>query len=66
MENARGSEGGTPREARSDGILFAPPHCLNTWKAEHQKEKCPFHFRKKSTPRKSKKQGTFFLFGVAE
>ena len=46
------------------------PHCsatcLNTWKAEPQKEKCPFHFRKNPPPRKSKEQGTFFLFGVAE
>jgi len=41
---------------------FAPPHCLNTWKAEPQKEKCPFHFRKNPPPRKSKEQGTFFSF----
>lgn len=45
---------------------FAPPHCLNTWKAEPQREKCPFHFRKKPPSRKLEKQGTFFLFGVAE
>ena len=45
---------------------FAPPHCPNTWRAEPQKEKCPFHFRKNPPPRKSEKQGTFFLFGVAE
>src|SRR3989338_6008074 len=43
----------------------APPHCPNTWKAEPQKEKCPFHFQKKLVARKSEKQGTFF-FGVAE
>jgi len=24
--------------------IEAPPHCLNTWKAEPQKEKCPFLF----------------------
>src|SRR3990172_5799991 len=46
------------------------PHCsatcLNTWKAEPQKEKCPFHFQKKLVARKYEKQGTFFLFGVAE
>src|SRR3989304_5758614 len=45
------------------------PHCsatcLNTWKAEPQKEKCPFHFQKKLVARKSEKQGTFFIFGVA-
>ena len=23
---------------------FVPPHCPNTWRAEPQKEKCPFHF----------------------
>jgi len=44
---------------------LAPPHCPNTWRAEPQKEKCPFHFRK-NHPRENKKQGTFFLFGVAE
>ena len=53
-------------------IVFAKPSphcsatCLNTWRAEPQKEKCPFHFRKNPPPRKSEKQGTFFLFGVAE
>ena len=26
--------------------IEAPPHCPNTWRAEPQKEKCPFHFRK--------------------
>ncbi|OGJ07123.1 MAG: hypothetical protein A2W52_02690 [Candidatus Taylorbacteria bacterium RIFCSPHIGHO2_02_49_25] len=31
-----------------------------------KKKKCPFHFRKNPLPRKSKKQGTLFLFGVAE
>ena len=45
--------------------IEAPPHCPNTWRAEPQKEKCPFHFRK-NHPRENKKQGTFFLFGVAE
>jgi len=35
-------------------------------RVEPQKEKCPFHFRKNPPPRKSKEQGTFFLFGVAE
>src|SRR3989344_3203500 len=65
--------------SRSFGKSFPPqkivlpklrPHCsatcLNTWKAEPQKEKCPSHFQKKSGARKSEKQGTFFLFGVAE
>ena len=46
--------------------IEALPHCLNTWRAKPQKEKCPFHFRKNPPPRKSEKQGTFFLFGVAE
>ena len=46
--------------------IEAPPHCPNTWRAEPQKEKCPFLFQKKSGARKSEKQGTFFLFGVAE
>ena len=45
---------------------LSPTHCPNTWRAEPQKEKCPFHFRKNPPPRKSKEQGTFFLFGVAE
>jgi len=30
-----------------------------------KKKKCPFRFRKNPPPRKSKEQGTFFLFGVA-
>src|SRR3990167_1361182 len=46
--------------------IETPPHCPNTWRAEPQKENCPFHFRKNPPPRKSEKQGTFFLFGVAE
>ena len=41
---------------------FAPPHCPNTWKAEPQKEKCPFHFRKKSTPAKNQKSKEHFFF----
>lgn len=41
--------------------IEAPPHYLNTWKAEPQKEKCPFHFRKNPPPRKSKEQATFFF-----
>jgi len=45
---------------------FAPPHCLNTWKAEPQKEKCPFHFRKNPPPAKNRKARDIFLFGVAE
>ena len=65
MENARESEGGAEHREVTE-FAFAPPHCLNTWKAEHQKEKCPFHFRKKSPRENQKKQGTFFLFGVAE
>ena len=40
--------------------------CPNTWRAEPQKEKCPFHFRKNHPRENQKKQGTFFLFGVAE
>jgi hypothetical protein len=32
---------------------------------QNTKEKCSFHFQKKSVARKSEKQGTFF-FGVAE
>src|SRR3990167_6671727 len=35
-------------------------------RAEPQKEKCPFHFRKNHPRENQKKQGTFFLFGVAE
>jgi len=46
------------------------PHCSatcpNTWRAKPQKEKCPFHFRKNHPRENQKKQGTFFLFGVAE
>ena len=41
---------------------FAPPHCPNTWRAEPQKEKCPFHFRKKSTPAKKQKSKEHFFF----
>src|SRR3989344_8239328 len=44
--------------------IEAPPHCPNTWRAEPQKEKCPFHFRKKPPPRKSKEQGKFFFLGL--
>src|SRR3989338_1287455 len=46
--------------------IEAPPHCPNTWRAEPQKEKCPFHFRKNHPRENQKKQGTFFLFGFAE
>src|SRR3989338_7361642 len=35
-------------------------------RAEPQKEKSPFHFRKNHPRENQKKQGTFFLFGVAE
>jgi len=41
---------------------FAPPHCPNTWRAEHQKRKVSFPFLEKITPAKTEKQGTFFLF----
>ena len=44
--------------------IEAPPHYPNTWRAEPQKEKCPFHFRKNPPPRKSKEQGTFFFLGL--
>ena len=39
----------------------APPHCPNTWRAEHQKEKCPFHFRKNPPPRNAKSKKHFFF-----
>jgi len=45
--------------------IEAPPHCPNTWRAEPQKEKCPFHFRK-IPPRENQKARDIFLFGVAE
>ena len=42
------------------------PHCsatcLNTWKAEPQKEKCPFHFQEKFHPRQIKKARDIFLW----
>ena len=41
--------------------IEAPPHCPNTWRAEPQKEKCPFHFRK-NTPAKIKKARNIFSF----
>src|SRR3989344_4904018 len=34
--------------------IEAPPQCPNTWRAEPQKEKCPFHFKKNPPPRKTK------------
>ena len=44
------------------------PHCsatcLNTWKAEPQKEKCPFHFRKNPPPRNQKSKRHFFFLGL--
>jgi len=52
------------RHARADRIV-ALPHCLNTWKAEPQKEKCPFLFRRNLSRANQEKRGTFF-FGVAE
>jgi hypothetical protein len=42
--------------------IEAPPHCPNTWRAEPQKEKCPFHFRKNHPPRKSEKARNIFSF----
>ncbi|MSU74673.1 hypothetical protein EXS57_02750 [Candidatus Kaiserbacteria bacterium] len=46
---------------------FAPPHCSNTWRAEHQKEKMSFPFLEKIHPRENQESKEhFFLFGVAE
>ena len=48
-------------------IVFAKPSphcsatCLNTWRAEPQKEKCPFHF-KKITPAQIRKARNIFSF----
>ena len=47
---------------KTESEIEAPPHCPNTWRAEPQKEKCPFHFRKKSPPRKSEKARNIFSF----
>src|SRR3989338_6175324 len=44
--------------------IEAQPHCPNTWRAEPQKEKCPFLFQRKLVARKSEKQGTFFFLGL--
>src|SRR3989344_8020413 len=40
---------------------FAPPHCPNTWRAEPQKEKCPFHFRKNQSRANPKSKEHFFF-----
>ena len=46
------------------------PHCSatcpNTWRAEPPKKNVLSTFKRNFTPAKSEKQGTFFLFGVAE
>src|SRR3989344_2386738 len=42
-----------------------PRHTARILGGQNPKEKCPFHFQKKSVARKSEKQGTFF-FWVAE
>ena len=44
------------------------PHCsatcLNTWRAEPQKEKCPFHFRKNWSRANPKSKEHFFFLGL--
>jgi len=42
---------------------FAPPHCPNAWRAEHQKEKCPFHFRKNHLRENTKSKELFSFWG---
>jgi hypothetical protein len=48
---------------RSGVTEFSSPRHLprNFW-AEHQKEKCPFHFKRKSPPRKYKEARNIFSF----
>ena len=58
---ARDSSPQPPPPASVRAPHFAPPHCPNTWRAEPQKEKCPFHFRK-NHPRKNKKSKEHFSF----
>src|SRR3989338_5026638 len=44
------------------------PHCSatcpNTWRAEPQKEKCPFHFRKIHPRENQKSKEHFFFLGL--
>ncbi|OHA75281.1 MAG: hypothetical protein A3A32_03930 [Candidatus Wildermuthbacteria bacterium RIFCSPLOWO2_01_FULL_48_35] len=42
----------------------APPHCPNTWRAEPQKEKCPFLFRKNRARANPKSKEHFFFLGL--
>src|SRR3989344_5633189 len=44
--------------------IEAPPHCPNTWRAEPQKEKCPFLFRR-NWSRANPKSGEHFFAGHA-
>src|SRR3989344_4447294 len=39
-----------------------PRHTARILGGQNPKEKCPFHFQKKSVARKSEKQGTFFFW----
>ena len=61
---AEGGFGGNSAFPLRNQIEASPATCPNTWRAEPQKEKCPFHFKKNPPPRKSKEQGTFFFLGV--
>jgi hypothetical protein len=63
MENARGSEGGTPREARSDGIRFRPDTCPET-SGQNTKKKNVLSILEKNPPAKIRKSKEHFFFLV--
>jgi hypothetical protein len=61
--------GTQPRRIRSgwsgrSGVteFSSPRHLPRNFWAEHQKEKCPFHFKRKSPPRKYKEARDIFSF----
>jgi len=43
---------------------LVPPHCPNTWRAEPQKEKCPFLFRRNWSRANPKSKEHFFFLGL--
>src|SRR3989344_6170071 len=45
-------------------VRIEAPHCLNTWRAEPQKEKRPFHFRKNQSRANPKSKEHFFFLGL--
>ena len=50
------------REKRGVTEFSSPRHLPRNFLAEHQKEKCPFHIKRKSPPRKYKEARDIFSF----